>query len=617
MKLYSLDIETTGLDSFTDKILLIGVFSPESGYYGFRTVSEFMEFHNKERPQYILHNGAFDLNFLRRNGIDVFDSFSYDTRSISSILTPTPSLSEGQKHVLGLENLNKVLLGGRSYKLDRERMSEYSIHELTEYNKQDCIITYNLFKYLLNKLPDRSWEFVESWLMPTTRICANLEYNGIYGDWDGLKKYQNEIELIRNRVLDELNELTINPRKHWKEKQENELKQIYETKKNIALSKAKNPSKRAKFYDDLFEKARQKIEEFNWSSPSQLAWLLGEYYNLDLLNHRTQKETTDDEKLKELDHPVAKKLIEYREVDKLLTQQIPGLLDNVKQDFCVHSRFSVGGTRTGRLSSSQPNLQQISSRKEMGRKIRSYIRAREGKALATIDFAQLEPRILAHYSKEPALLNAFKDGVDIYSVFAKEIFGLDKVDLKTFKQTHPLERACGKTGGLSVIYGTGGRKFAEMVRKETGTHLSENKAIELVKGFRERLPKVKEFKDKLEIALRNQKVYYNLLGRPFIIESNDDLYMKALNTLIQGSSSDLVIYSQFALVFPALEKHRIPYTHRLLVHDETVIELPESEAKSIVKELIEPLMTNGVEETLNLDVPLKVEYTVGKAWEKA
>ena len=93
--------------------------------------------------------------------------------------------------------------------------------------------------------------------------------------------------------------------------------------------------------------------------------------------------------------------------------------------------------------------------------------------------------------------------------------------------------------------------------------------------------------------------------------------MKALNTLIQGSSSDLVIYSQFALVFPALEKHRIPYTHRLLVHDESVIELPESEAKSIVKELIEPLMTKGVEHALSLDVPLKVEYTVGKSWEKA
>ena len=453
--------------------------------------------------------------------------------------------------------------------------------------------------------------------MPATRLCMNLEYNGIYGDWKGLAAYKDELVLVRNQVQSELQDLTKLPRNHWKELKKKELENAYDTKKTLAVSKAKDPKKRAAFYDKLFQKACDKIEEFNWNSPLQVAWLLRDYYGLDLLNERTNKETTDDEKLKSLDHPVAKKLLEYREVEKLLSQQIPGLLDNVKQDRCIHGHFNVGGTRTGRLSSSKPNLQQISSRKPMGRKIRSYVTARKGFTLATIDYSQIEPRLLAHYSKEPKLIEPFKEGIDIYSVFAREIFGMEDADLKTFKKDHPTERACGKTGGLSVLYGTGGKKFAEMVRKETGREIPIKQAYDLVNGFRDRLSAVSDFKLSLERSLMNRRVQYNLLGRPLVIEDNQDLHMKALNTLIQGSASDLVVYSQFELVLPALKKIGIDFTHRLLVHDESVLELPESEAEDIVKELIEPLMTDKVMERLEIDVPIKVEYAISKRWEKA
>lgn len=612
--IWALDIETTGLDSFTDKVLVIGVYNPSEGYKAF-TVEEFKEWHGKSN-EYVLHNGGFDCIFLLRNGVDIRPSFAYDTRSIASIAIPSPELGIGQKSHLSLENLCTTWLGVSSWKLDRNRMSDYSIDELTKYNEEDCRLTYQLFEHLFNKLPERSWQFVESWIMPATRLCMNLEYNGIYGDWAGLEGYKKELEIIRARIYEELQELTKLPREHQKQLKIKELENAYNTKKTLAINKAKDPKKRAAFYDKLFKAAANKVEAFNWSSPLQVAWLFRDYYGLNITNDRTGKETTDDEMLKSLDHPVAKKLLEFREVEKLLTQQIPGLLDNVKSDGCIHGRFMVGGTRTGRLSSSQPNLQQISSRKPMGRRIRSFIRARPGYTLATIDYSQIEPRLLAHYSQEPKLIQPFKEGIDIYSVFAKEIFGMEDVDLKTFKKDYPTERACGKTGGLSVIYGTSGKKFAEMVRKETGKEIAVKQAYDLVNNFRNRLEAVADFKLHLEKSLMNRKVQYNLLGRPIVINDNSDLYMLALNTLIQGSASDLVVYSQFELVLPALKRIGINHTHRLLVHDETLLELPESEAEDIIKELVEPLMTDKIMERLGIDVPLKVEYGIGRSWAK-
>lgn len=614
--LYSLDIETTGLDPWKDRPLVIGVYNPSKSYRAFQELEGFKQWLKSEpSARFICHNGAFDVNFLHVHGVDVINQFAYDTRTIASVLCPQPPLAAGQKHVFGLENLNQVLLDGTSYKLDRTRITDYSFTELFEYNRKDCEITYNLFKRLVELIPEKNWEFVESWIMPATRFCAELNRNGVYGDWKGLEAFKKELEQIRVKALAELNEVTKEAQNHWAELQLKELVFTYNQMKIKALEKAKDPVKRSAFYDKLLEKAKTKLEGFNWNSQPQLVWLLRDYYNQDLHNKRTGKETTDDEKLKELDHPVTKKLLAYREVEKLLSQQVPAFLDNVKPDGCVHGQFKVGGTRTGRLSSSEPNLQQVSSRKPLGRKIRGFIQAKPECNLVTIDYAQIEPRLVAHYSKESELIHAFENNIDIYSVFASKIFNLELA--KDFKEKHPVERACGKTGGLSVLYGTGPMKFAEMVRKETGKVIKLTQSKALVNDFRNGLPKVQEFKEQLERRFANRGLVYNLLGRPLMIEDNNDLYMLSLNTLIQSSASDLVVDSQISLVKPALEKLRIPFKYRLLVHDEVVLELPQGEAESLTREVIVPLMTNKMREHLALDIPLKVEWKVGKAWEKA
>lgn len=615
--IYSLDIETSGLDRFKDEILLIGLYNPIAGYHSFKTAKDLFSFIAPDM-QFIMHNGSFDVNFLRHHGADLREQWAYDTRSIASIMIPQPPIVDGQKTALGLENLYRYYLKGQAYKLDRENMSSYSKEELKAYNQKDCEITFGLFEKFLSSMPEKNWEFVESWIMPATKLCADLEFNGIYGDWKGLEAYKSTLEELKGNALNELNEITKEARGYWKELQTKEIKKGYNQLLIKALEKSpKDPAKTRARYDLLLNKALVQVPDFNWSSPKQLTWLFKDYLALDLRNKRTDKETTNEEKLKELDHPIAKKLLDYREVEKLLTQQIPALLDNVKADECVHGRITVGGTRTGRLSSSQPNLQQISARKPLGKKIRSFIQAKPGNLLLTVDYSQIEPRLIAHASGEEKLIKAFEDKIDIYSVFASEIFGITNCDLKDFKSLYPVERACGKTGGLSVLYGTGPSKFAEMVRKETGKSLSAAKAKELIERFRSNLPKVQKLKDTLERKLANKQTYYNLLGRPFYIESNEDLYMKSLNTFIQGSASDLVVDSQSAVVEPTLKLNKFWYKYRLLVHDEVVIELRAEDAEIIAKSHIIPAMTQRMQQRLALTVPLDVSYTISSSWEKS
>lgn len=146
-------------------------------------------------------------------------------------------------------------------------------------------------------------------------------------------------------------------------------------------------------------------------------------------------------------------------------------------------------------------------------------------------------------------------------------------------------------------------------------------AHEFIKAYRSSFSAVSVFKEQLAVKLSNagfiqDRAYYNLLGRPFQIELNDDIYMKGLNTLIQGSSSDLVLWAQVACVIPRLNRLGIPYKYRLLVHDEVVIELPEKIAESITRDVIIPEMTTSVMKRLGLTVPLTTEYSISKQWQK-
>lgn len=609
--LYALDIETTGLDRFKDRIICIGVYSPERSY-SFTSLNVFATW-LKENPnaQFIMHRGSFDVNFLRHGNVDISSRWLFDTRSVASILTPRPRLAEGQRHELGLENLAIVYLNKPSYKLDRTNMASYAVEDVIKYCLEDCETTYHLFEKLVQLIPEKDWSFVDSWLMPATKFCADLEWNGVHVDVEGLKAFQSLKTKQRDRILKFLNSAAERAIKTYHDQQVIEVTNHYKEMYEKAVTKAKDKEKCARRYQGLASAALSKIEAFNWNSSEQLKWLFRDYYGLDIRNEREDKETTNEAMLKELapKNRVAKILLLYRELEKLVSTCIPALVENSEESI-VHASYNVGGTRTGRLSSSGPNLQQI----PRGR-IRSFITSSNNNSLVTIDYAQIEVRILAHLAKETELINAFKEKIDCYSLIAQKLLKID-CPVREIKARYKKERDVSKTAGLSILYGTGARKLQEVLAKELGLHRSVTDCKQFIDEYRNSFPAIKNYKQRLERELANGKKSHNLLGRPFSIDSNDDIYMKSMNTAVQGSASDLVIWSQTNLVIPELKKLGVAYKHRMVIHDEVVIELPKDEADLLVTEVIAPLMTTGVERALDLTTPLAIEYTISRQWEK-
>lgn len=604
--LYALDIETTGLSRFKDRILGIGVFSPNYQHY-FSSVSDFTTWFKSlaVKPSFVMHNGSFDTGFIKHGGIDISDYWSYDTRSIASILSPRPEQ-------LGLEHLAEKLLGQAPYKLDRKRMEDYSADEIRDYCLKDCELTYKLFTHLQSKLNNKAWQFVESWLMPATKFCAVMEYDGVHVDQSGLERYSEETTKRRDEILLQLRDKAALAVSYYHEKQVKEVSKIYKELYEKAKEKAKDKEKCLRRYALLESAAVSRLEPFNWNSSTQLKWLFKEYYGLSIWNDREEKESTNEAQLKLLseDNEVAKVLLDYRETEKLVSTCIPALLENIQEDGHVHTHYHIGGTRTGRLSSSGPNLQQIPRGP-----IRSYVRASsQSRVLVTIDYSQIEVRIIAEVAKETELINAFKEGIDPYSVIAKKLLKIN-APVKEIRTLFKKERDVSKTAGLSILYGTGAYKLQEVFKKDLGRDLSIQECKKFIEDYRNSLPGVKHFKESLERSLANNKIYYNLLGRPFTIEDNTDLYMKSLNTLVQGSASDLVMFSALK-VKKALDALAVPNNCRLLIHDEQVWELPIDEAEVLVKDVIIPAMTTEIERELGLTVPLAVEYTIDRQWSK-
>lgn len=625
MEIYTLDIETSGLNRFKDRILAIGVYSPNFNQC-FGSVSDFNAWYCNliHPPLFITHNGAFDVGFLRHNNIDLRGSWWMDTCSLASILVPRPES-------LGLENLVKTYLGHDSYKLDRTKMESYSFSVLSNYCLTDCRYTWELFELFKEKLKGKSWSFVENWLMPATFFCADMEYDGVWIDQKGLSAYNDEMVAKRDQILVGLKERAKNAIMAYHELQvvevRNTYKEMYEKAKEKAevsiskgsgklfLSKEHKQTKILRRYALLEAAAISRLEPFNWNSSDQLKWLFKDYYGLNIFNKREEKETTNEAMLVELSrqNEVAKQLLFYRETEKLVSTCIPALLENLDPSGFCHTRYHIGGTRTGRLSSSSPNLQQIPKGK-----LRSYIQAvppiSSESILVTIDYAQIEVRIIAEVAKERELINAFNEEIDPYSIIAQKLLKID-CDVRYLKEKFKKERDVAKTAGLSILYGTGAYKLQEVLNKELSKNYSISECRKFIEDYRHSLPAVKDFKQKLEQNLANGKPYYNLLGRPFSIESNDEIYMKSLNTLVQGSASDLVLYSALK-VKQKLHDLKVPHKCRLLIHDEQVWELPKDEAELLVTEVIIPAMTADIQKELNLTVPLKVEYNINRSWEK-
>ncbi len=368
--------------------------------------------------------------------------------------------------------------------------------------------------------------------------------------------------------------------------------------------------------------------EFNLSSPKQLGELLFEKLDLDRKKSRKTKTgwSTDAGVLEKLesDHPIVKMIIEHRTISKLLNTYVDALPQLIeKETGRVHTDFNQAVTATGRLSSSNPNLQNIPVRTEFSRRIRKAFLPQKNWKLLSADYSQIELRILTHLSGEEVLKNAYLKNEDVHSLTAKILFEKDAINTD--------ERRIGKTINFGVIYGMGAQRFA----RSTGVSLIEAKYF--LSKFKERYPAVFKFLEYQERLALSQGFVETLLGRRRYFHFNKnglgrllgtppneiDLttarragmeaqqLRAAANAPIQGSSADIIKLAMIQL-HSALKKTGLAAKILLQVHDELVLEVDPKDLEE-TKRLVQNTMENAVK----LSVPLIVETGVGVNWMEA
>ncbi len=365
--------------------------------------------------------------------------------------------------------------------------------------------------------------------------------------------------------------------------------------------------------------------KFNVASPKQLGEILFEELGLNRKKSRRTKTgwSTDSNVLDKLeeDHPVISMIIEHRTLSKLLNTYVKALPCLVeKETGRVHTDFNQAVTATGRLSSSNPNLQNIPIRTEFSRRIRKAFLPQQNWQLLSADYSQIELRILTHLSQEDVLLKAYKNGEDVHELTAKLL--LEKEIITT------QERRLGKTINFGVIYGMGAQRFA----RSTGVKLQEAKDFLL--RYRERYPKIFTFLEQQEKLALTKGYVKTLLGRRrhFHFDKNGlgrllgknpaeiDLQVvrragieaqqlrAAANAPIQGSSADIIKIAMVQLQ-TKLREHSLSANLLLQVHDELVLEVAPQDLEEV-----QSLVINTMEQAVELSVPLVVETGVGNNW---
>ena len=349
-------------------------------------------------------------------------------------------------------------------------------------------------------------------------------------------------------------------------------------------------------------------EEFNIGSPKQLGEILFE--KLEIAKGKKNKTgyKTDVKVLEKLvdKHPIVEKILEYRNLAKLKSTYIEGLANYILDDGKIHTIYKQTLTRTGRLSSTDPNLQNIPVREELGRKIRKAF-VPENDCFLSSDYSQVELRVMASLSKCPSLTNAFNNDEDIHTHVASEVFGVPEEAVT--KQM----RRCAKAVIFGIIYGISGFGLGENL------HITRKDAQDYIDKFHILYPEIKEYTDrKIEEAKETGGVT-TLFGRRRVIEEiNNPNYLirqmgerMAMNTPIQGTSADIMKLAMIK-VYNRFKDEGITSKILLQVHDEIVIDCKNEELDRIKK-----IVKEEMENVYKLDVPLKVEIDTGTNWYEA
>lgn len=504
------------------------------------------------------HNLKYDIMLLGHEGVRV-EGRLFDTMIAAYLLNPNKpnhSLDE-----VSFEYLSKRKRSFMEVLKKRKTFAEVSLQEATPYAAEDAALSYELKEVLFSRLEQA-----------------------------GLSKIYYEIELPLIRVLAEI---------------ENAGIKVDSTRLNVL-------SKNLSVEIDSLQKRIYFLagREFNINSPKQLGVVL--FHDLGLSPSKKTKTgfSTGMDVLEELSavHEIPREILNYRSLNKLKTTYLdvlPGLVN--PKTGRVHTSFNQTITATGRLSSSNPNLQNIPVRGEWGTFIREAFIAEEGNLLLSADYSQVELRILAHLSEDEGLIRAFQEGLDIHTRTASELY-----DVPLDKVTGDMRRTA-KTVNFGVIYGISAFGLSETLSIE------RKDAEKYIKQYFDRHPGVREFTARIIAGAKEKGVVATVMGRtrpvPELKSQNRNIRQQgerlAVNSPIQGSAADIIKIAMIN-ISTRLKQENLRAQMILQVHDELLFELPESEL-----DIVSRVVKEEMEGAFVLSVPLKVEIGFGKNWAKA
>ena len=577
-KVIAIDTETTGLDYMDAELVGVSM-AYEAGkafYIPFghekQEVSQLEEkivleklkpFLEKAQNKIIGQNIKFDRNILARYGIKI-DSIKNDTMMMSYVLDASATrhnLDALSSYYLNHKTSTFEEVAGKGVK--QVTFDKVPLDLATNYAAEDADITLRLYEVLEPKLNSIKplKKLMEDIEIPLIEVLSDMEQNGT---------------LLNSKIL---------------------------------ASQSKDLESRIKKLEKLaYEIAG---EEFNLGSTKQLREIF-----FDKLNYRVIKKTpggqpsTDEKVLQELseEYELPKVLLEHRTLSKLkstYTDKLPGQISSNTGK--VHTSFHQAVTTTGRLSSSDPNLQNIPIRTEDGRRIRQAFEATKGNKIISADYSQIELRVMAHLSKDKGLLEAFNQGEDIHSKTASEVFDVD------LDEVTPDLRRNAKAINFGLIYGIS----AFGLGKQLG--INRNLAAEYMGMYFEKYPGVKAYMETTKDAARDTGYIETLFGRRLYlrdINASNAIRRQAservaINAPVQGSAADIM---KIAMInaHKSLKESKLKAQLTLQVHDELIVDTPKKETDKVVE-----LLTKSMQEAADLDVPLEIDIGIGNNWDQA
>ena len=494
------------------------------------------------------HDLKTDMVILKGIGIDV-ESIKFDSMIGAYLLNPS---NPGYR----LKDIYKEYMG--------EDISDYEDKEVDIHEKYCSSVKaiWNLIKPLDDKIAQMGMEKLYHEVeLPLVEVLADMEHNGFKVDMEKLEELSEDFS---NRI----EELT----------------------------------------EDIYHEAG---EEFNINSTKQLSHILFDKLKLPPIKKTKTGYSTDVEVLEQLfdKHPIIEKLLEYRQIIKLKSTYIDGLIGVINpRTGKIHSKFNQTATATGRLSSTEPNLQNIPIKTENGREIRKvFVAENENYLLVDADYSQIELRVLAHISGDENLIDAFKNNQDIHSKTAAEVFEVDK-DMVT-----PLMRSRAKAVNFGIVYGIsdyGLSRDLKIPRKEAKIYID---------SYFRRYPKVKKYMENIVIDGKEKGYVTTILNRiryiPELASSNaikrNFGERMAMNTPIQGSAADIIKIAMVN-VYKELKNKNMKSRLILQVHDELIIEAYIDEVDAVKQ-----ILNNNMEKAVSLCIPLIVDINVGYSWYEA